>query len=161
MSKIEQKLEQSHKLSPRQILEANIVQLSIINLEKRIFQELEKNPALEIDEENESSDSDPEEEDDSFDFEEFVSNPEEREHSSSMKPNFTDNIQDIGSVSLIEDIMSQMSEVSSSEDEMKVAKHILGNLDENGFLPIDPILIADRLGYKESFVIDVKKRYKI
>ena len=69
MSKIEQKLHQSHQLNPRQILEANIVQLSIINLEKRIFQELEKNPALEIDDDNESSDTEPESDED-FDFEE-------------------------------------------------------------------------------------------
>jgi RNA polymerase sigma-54 factor len=41
---------------------------------------------------------------------------------------------------------------------MKVAKHILGNLDDNGFLPIEPILISDRLGYEESFVIKVKHK---
>ena len=157
MSKIEQKLHQSHQLNPRQILEANIVQLSIINLEKRIFQELEKNPALEIDDDNESSDTESESDED-FDFEELISNSEEQEYSFSRKPDFIDNIQDVESVSLIEDIMSQMDEVSSSEDEIKVAKHILGNLDENGFLPIDPILIADRLGYKESFVTNVKKK---
>jgi RNA polymerase sigma-54 factor len=157
MSKIEQKLHQSHQLNPRQILEANIVQLSIINLEKRIFQELEKNPALEIDDDNESSDTEPEADED-FDLEELISNSEEQEYSFSIKPDFIDNMQDVESVSLIEDIMSQMDEVSSSEDEIKVAKHILGNLDENGFLPIEPILIADRLGYKESFVTDVKKK---
>ena len=157
MSKIEQKLHQSHQLNPRQILEANIVQLSIINLEKRIFQELEKNPALEVDDDHESSDTEPESDED-FDFEELISNSEEQEYSFSIKPDFIDNMQDVESVSLIEDIMSQMDEVSSSEDEIKVAKHILGNLDENGFLPIEPILIADRLGYKESFVIDVKKK---
>ena len=32
------------------------------------------------------------------------------------------------------------------------------DLDENGFLPIEPILIADRLGYEESFVLDVKRK---
>jgi len=159
MSKIEQKLHQSHQLNPRQILEANIVQLSIINLEKRIFQELEKNPALEIDDDNESSDTESEsEKDEDFDFEELISNPEEQEYSFSIKPDFTDSMQDVESVSLIGDIMSQMAEISSSEDEMKVAKHILGNLDENGFLPIELILIADRLGYTEAFVTDVKKK---
>ena len=51
MSKISQKLEQKQKLNPKQILEANIVQLNVFNLEKRILEEIEKNPALEIDEE--------------------------------------------------------------------------------------------------------------
>lgn len=157
MSKIEQKLHQSHQLNPKQILEANIVQLSIINLEKRIFQELEENPALEIDDNNEPSDSESIAEED-LDYEDHMYDGSDREYSFSTKPDLSDKIQDIESSSIIEDIMSQMNEVSSSEDEMKVAKHILGNLDENGFLPIEPILIADRLGYEESFVIKVKHK---
>ena len=57
MSKISQKLEQKQKLNPKQILEANIVQLNVFNLEKRILEEIEKNPALEIDEEFEPNDT--------------------------------------------------------------------------------------------------------
>ena len=57
MSKISQKLEQNQRLNPKQILEASIVQLNVFNLEKRILEEIEKNPALEIDEEHDSNDS--------------------------------------------------------------------------------------------------------
>ena len=46
MSKIVQKLQQNLKLNPQQILEQNIIQLSVFNLEKRILEELEQNPAL-------------------------------------------------------------------------------------------------------------------
>ena len=42
MSKIVQKLQQNLKLNPQQILEQNIIQLSVFNLEKRILEELEK-----------------------------------------------------------------------------------------------------------------------
>ena len=56
MSKLEQKLEQGQKLNPKQILEASIVQLNVINLEKSILKELEDNPALEIDEQTNSND---------------------------------------------------------------------------------------------------------
>ncbi len=81
MPKISQKLEQAQRLNPKQILEANIVQLNLFNLEKRIFEEIEKNPALEIDEELESSDeSDKVESDEDFAFDELVSNPEEYEY---------------------------------------------------------------------------------
>ena len=44
MSKISQRLEQKQKFNPRQILEANLMQLNIWNLEKRILEEIENNP---------------------------------------------------------------------------------------------------------------------
>ena len=80
MSKLEQKLQQDQRLNPRQILEANIVQLNIINLEKVIFQELEKNPALEIDDESNIENENEDTQNDDFDFDELVSNPEEFEY---------------------------------------------------------------------------------
>ena len=43
MSKINQKLEQRQKFNPRQILEANLMQLNIWSLEKRVVEELENN----------------------------------------------------------------------------------------------------------------------
>ena len=158
MSKLEQKLQQDQRLNPRQILEANIVQLNIINLEKVIFQELEKNPALEIDDESTIENENEDTENDDFDFDELVSNPEEFEYTKNKKSEYLDNINDIESVDLSEDIISQLNEINSSKDELDVAKHILGNLDEHGFLPIEPVLIADRLGYDESFVIEVKNK---
>ena len=80
MSKIVQKFEQSQKLNPKQILEQNIVQLSVFNLEKRILEELEQNPALEIIEDEEPVDNKEAEDNEEFDFEELVSNPEEYEY---------------------------------------------------------------------------------
>ena len=53
-SKLLQIQEQKHKLNPQQILDANIMQLSFSVLEKRITEELEKNPMLEIEEEDEN-----------------------------------------------------------------------------------------------------------
>ena len=50
MVKISQKLEQKQQLSPQQILQASLLQLSLPLLEQRILQELEINPALEMNE---------------------------------------------------------------------------------------------------------------
>jgi len=158
MSKLEQKLQQEQRLNPRQILEANIVQLNIINLEKSIFKELEKNPALEIDDQSNVDNDDTDSDNEDFNFDELVSNPEEFEYSKSKSNDYIENINDAESIDLSSDILSQLNEISCSEDELSIAKHILGNLDENGFLPIEPILIADRLGYEESFVIKVKNK---
>ena len=50
MSKISQKQDLQHKLTPQQILQAKILQLTAINLEQRILSEVESNPALELEE---------------------------------------------------------------------------------------------------------------
>ena len=162
MSKIVQKQEQTQKLNPKQILEQNIIQLSVFNLEKRIIEELEENPALEIiDSEDGVKDNEEKEneEENEFDFEELVSNPEEYEYSG--KSSASDTIEktsQVESLNLFDDIMSQLHELNINSQEILVAEQILGNLDERGFLPIEPILIADRLGFEESFVIKVKQK---
>lgn len=159
MSKIVQRLEQSQKLNPKQILEQNIIQLSIFNLEKRILEELEQNPALEIVENEEDVNDKENDENEEFDFEELVSNPEEYEFSK--KTSTSDIIEkmvETESSNLFDDIMTQLNEIDVSDQELLVAEQILGNLDDRGFLPIEPILIADRLGFEESFVYKVKQK---
>ena len=47
MLKFEQKLSQKQVLSPQQILQARLLQLSAIKLEEKILNELEENPVLE------------------------------------------------------------------------------------------------------------------
>lgn len=159
MSKIVQRLEQSQKLNPRQILEQNIIQLSVFNLEKRIIEELEQNPALEIVENEEEVNDKESDENEEFDFEELVSNPEEYEYSKKTSASDTiEKIVEAESSNLFDDVMTQLNELDVSEQELKVAEQILGNLDDRGFLPIEPILIADRLGFEESFVCEVKQK---
>ncbi len=48
MPKISQKLSLKQQLSPRQVLQASLLQLNLPLLEQRILQELELNPALEM-----------------------------------------------------------------------------------------------------------------
>ena len=48
MSKIHQKQELQQTLTPKQILQASLLQLNLTSLEQRILQELEINPALEM-----------------------------------------------------------------------------------------------------------------
>ena len=52
MPNISQRLETKHKLNPKQILESSIMQLSTYVLEKRILEEVESNPTIEIDTDN-------------------------------------------------------------------------------------------------------------
>ena len=50
MVKISKQLEQKLQLSPQQVLQASLLQLSLPLLEQRILHELEINPALEMNE---------------------------------------------------------------------------------------------------------------
>jgi len=146
MVDISQKLEQKQKLSPRQILEANIVQLNFHNLEKRIIEELEKNPTLEIEEDDSENVEDDDLEEDSFNLEDLESSPEEFEIVyNSSKENNIENIKDVVNVSLSDDIINQLYDINYSESKIEIAKEIVGNLNEQGYLSVDPQLIADRL----------------
>ena len=60
-SKARQTQVQIQKLTPQQILQANIMQLNNTLLEQRIIKELEENPTLEIAEEEDNLESTPEE----------------------------------------------------------------------------------------------------
>ena len=77
MVNISQKQEQKQQLSPQQILQASLLQLTLPLLEQRILHELEINPALELSELNSENEEVPEEklesEDDiEFDWEELL-----------------------------------------------------------------------------------------
>ena len=78
MVKLSQHFEQKQKLSPKQILEANIVQLNYSNLEKRIIEEIENNPLLEvIEDQNSDEESVEEQNEEEFNWEELSSNSDE------------------------------------------------------------------------------------
>jgi len=159
MANLSQKLEQKQKLSPRQILESNIMQLNYHNLEHRIVEELEKNPMLEIEEENQSGDSDDDE--DSFNIEDLESNPEEFDISYySNKENNIENIKDGLSINLTDDIVDQLYDINYSDDDINIAKEVLGNLNERGYLEVDLNLISDRMNESlediEKVVSDIK-----
>ena len=155
MSKISQRLEQKLKLSPRQILEANIVQLNFYNLEKKIVEELESNPILEIEDEVDEN-VEQEENEDSFDLEELESNPEYFEIvSNSNKEKNIENAKSLNEKNLTDDFISQLYDINYSEEKIDIALEILGNLDERGYLTIEPQLISDRLSLSLSNINDV------
>ena len=57
MSSISQKLETKQKLNPKQIMEFSIMQLNSYVLEKRILEEIESNPTIEVDIEEENTEA--------------------------------------------------------------------------------------------------------
>ena len=153
MSKLVQSQEQKQKLNPRQILEANIMQITSGFLEKRILEEIETNPMLEFDEEKDviENQSDDVNEENDFNWEDLISNPEEY----GVKPNNQLDYDFTVADSMSENFISQLYDVNVEEEKIEVAEYILGNIDDDGYLSIDPVLITDKFNIEKDDVNDL------
>ena len=143
---LKQELQLKQALSPRQIIEATLLQLNNSNLEKIILEELEKNPILEpaeiVEEVQNSTDSeDVNNEDWEDDYEPANIYEPKRDKKNLPIPDQTN---------FLEKLIDQLNEINLAEWERSVAEDIIYNLDEHGYLSVDLFLIADRFGKDES-----------
>ena len=152
MKKIVQRLEQKQKFNLKQILESNLMQLNLDVLEKRILEEIESNPTLEVMEDEETEvDNEPDENNDDFNWEDLVSNPED--FSLSKNKEVFDLSQNSENLSLVDDFISQLNDLNASVKELEIAELVLGNLDDRGYLKIEPIVLADKLNLPEKNIL--------
>ena len=143
---LKQELQLKQALSPRQIIEATLLQLNNSNLEKIILEELEKNPILEpaeiVEEVQNSTDSEGvNNEDWEDDYEPANIYEPKRDKKNLPIPDQTN---------FLEKLIDQLNEINLAEWERSVAEDIIYNLDEHGYLSVDLFLIADRFGKDES-----------
>ena len=155
MSRLKQTLSQRQSLSPQQVLQASILQLNVASLEQKILDELESNPVLEQDEsqEEEVADTEPAE----VDYEE---DPDEYEPAN-IYDNVRSNDRDTPlaeQVDFVEGLVRQLDSFTLSDWERGIAEELLWNLDENGYLTVDLVLIADRYDRTTEEVNDVLEK---
>jgi len=168
MTKISQKQELRQQLTPKQILQASLLQLNLPLLEQRMLQELEINPALELheltdepfeqeqQEEKASEDTADEKEEIEFEWEELLGEHEDYENppvNKSEEQNMP--IPMVVQESFSDLYMRQLQDSNATSTELKIGEEVLGNLDTQGYLTIEPQLIADRMELKEEDVISV------
>ena len=165
MSKISQKIELNQQLSPQQVLQANLLQLSLPLLEQRILKELEVNPALEMvdlsaDQQEEDIAEKNEEiaEDIEFEWEELLGVNDDYEYSDTAKK-IDEEYETplVANETFSEKMMIQLQDCDLSKKDLEISEQVLGNLDEQGYLNIDPALISDRMDINEQDVINVMK----
>ena len=149
MSRLKQKQSQRQSLSPQQIIQANLLQLNISALENRILDELESNPVLDqsLDNEDEETLSEQQEVD-------YEDDPDEYEPAN-IYDNKNKEDRDIPiaeQIDFIEGLVNQLIGLNLKEWEQAIAEEILWNLDQNGYLRVEPILIADRFNQSENAV---------
>ena len=155
---LQQTLSQTTKLSPTQIMTIRLLELPSIELHQRITEELQENPALEEgrdetqqvetieDDYNEYNDYDLGEEDsghdplqnEDFNYEQYVSDDETPDYMLRQQYNPVDEdrreVPIIGGTSLIEELKSQIYLTHMTKEQRHIAKWVLGNIDDDGYL---------------------------
>ena len=156
------------KLSPQQIQLMKMLQLPTLELEQRIKEELEENPALDEGEEQTNSDG---EEDfskqeheeknsrDEFDFNEYINDEtpsyklQSNNHSVAEQKHtpYT-----LGST-FTERLLSQIGLRIKDEKQLLIAKYIIGNLDDSGYLRRELFNIVDDLAFSQNINTNEKE----
>jgi RNA polymerase sigma-54 factor len=174
---------QLQRLSPQQIQLMKLLQIPSAQIEQRIKEELEENPALEVDvtllesdftspeEMNDELLQDMHEDEEAVPVDEFeMSNEELSEYS------YDDEVADYktrddfypeldndkvipikAEMSLHEVLMDQLSMLALDDRAFKIAEQIIGSLDDDGYLRRAMQSIADDLAFKQSMWVEEKE----
>ena len=153
-TKLKQIQSQKQKLAPKQVLNARLLQLNVVNLEQTILKELEQNPTLEqldpVEEENVDLEKDNPIEDMDVSLEDMYSN-ESNYYLSEQKKEVP--IPDQTTFS--ENLIDQLQHINLEENEYEIAEEIIWNINERGYLDTDLILIADRYNLLEDEIAPI------
>ncbi len=170
---LQQKLLQ--KLSPQQIQLMKLLQVPTANLEERIKEELEENPALELDEEKHDEAADELKDEFAENGEEEYEEPDgsndeyENLDVSEYVQDGDDDIADYKlrddnypeedekrelpyktEVSFYDSLLDQLGLLKLDEKGHKIAEHIIGSIDEDGYLRRETAAIVDDLAFRQN-----------
>lgn len=178
---LQQKLLQ--KLSPQQIQLMKLLQVPTANLEERIKEELEENPALEVtDEEGDYEEKDEFADNNSTD-EEYESEDDRDKDDLYENIDISDYVQegddDIADYKLRDDnygeqeekttmpykvetsfyevLEAQLGMLNLDERQFKIAEQIIGSIDEDGYLRRDTSAIVDDLAFRQNIETDERE----
>ena len=175
---LNQTLTQTTKLSPNQILVIRMLEIPSIELNQRINEELQENPALEegkdeldekirgleedefddnyMSEDGYEDDRDPLQNED-FNYEQYVSDDETPSYMLHQQYNPADQDQRevpiIGGSSLIEELKSQIYLTNMTKPQRHIAKWVLGNIDDDGYLRRTTEQLVDDLMFQEQIQV--------
>ena len=153
------------KLSPQQIQLMKMLQLPTLELEKRIKEELEINPALDEGEEqtqelsDENLDTSTEKRED-FNYQDYVN--DEIPYYKTQSNNYNKEQEDsqtplsLGD-SFTEKLVSQANLRIKDEKHLVIAEQIIGNLDESGYLRRELFNIVDDLAFSQNVLTTEKE----
>lgn len=152
-----------------------LIQIPAIEMEERIKEEIESNPALEIVDQNESQERDllkelsgEGEKDLNIDYEDSDTDFSIDEHN---KENPFEYYYDGSSDDIAEDknvfykahdsfydmLLGQVEMLDIDEQDRTIAKHIIGSIDDDGYLRRTALELSDDLAFKENMAVEEQK----
>jgi len=152
-----QKLSQELRLTPQQILQSTILQLTTLALEARVNQELEQNPVLEDlppdDKDTDEPQEAEEKEEDTIDWDEILPQNDDYEPKveyDRSRENYTP-VQ-ISPKGMVDYLFDQLKLLNLTEAEVLIANEIIWNLDERGYLgtPIENIAYSQSVSVEQA-----------
>ena len=190
MLKQSQQLRLLQKLSPQQIQLMKLIQLPISELEQRIKEEIENNPALESmddpDIDNNEQDNVINDFDEKDVIEDFNTNNQDNEivennyddsvdeylnedddipdyklYVNNSSDEDTSNFQYYSNNSLIDSLIEQLDYKNLNEKERIIGEYIIGNIDDNGYLQRSVDAIVNDLLYIRAIQTDQKEVEKV
>ena len=190
---LQQNLSQTTKLSPTQIQLIRMLELPSIELNQRINEELQENPALEegrdeqmqndkltddFDDYSENFGDDIDGDDHQhdplqnadFNYEQYISDDETPSYMlhQQYSPVEEDRreVPIIGGSSLIEELKSQVYLTNMTKEQRHIAKWILGNIDDDGYLRrtteqlVDDLMFQEQLQVSDEEMADIVRQIK-
>lgn len=174
-----QSLKQQQKLSPAQIQVVKMLELPSVELQQRINEELQENPALEEGKDEAVSEFDGEVmeqegedereydnplQNEDFDYDDYVSDDESSDYrfggTSSGHPDQVE-IPVTAGTSFGEYLKSQVYLTHMTKPERHIAKFVVWNIDDNGYLPRTAEELCDDLAFREGLTVSDEKMREI
>ena len=165
-------LKLGQKLAPQQIQLMKLIQLHTLEFEEELERELEENPALEKvtddkEEEYDNLGNDYEDEgtesiETDFNVDEYLYDDEPSYKTASS--NYSPDDEEFDNESLLtegqtiyEYLLEQIRLSNISDEELKIAEYLIGNLDNDGYLRRDLKSIVDDLAFSQRIYTDIPK----
>ena len=149
-------LKLSQKLSPQQIQLMKLIQLTTAELEQKIKNEIEENPALEQGNESLENDSNEFESDDNegdIDVDEYLSDePEDLNQNYYTNPEENSNFQTKSSLSFHQFLDNQSKNLILKDSEKPICEFLIGSIDESGYLRREIDDIIDDLAFTQNII---------
>lgn len=174
--KQQQYLKQQQRLTPMQMQVVKLTELSTLEFEEKVKQELEENMALEegsevhdddyvLDNENVEKNDEANITQEDIALGDYINEEEVPDYylpssSSSSSENFAD-IPMSADSSLQEYLLGQLSELKLEEEDKEIAKYIIGSIDPNGYLERSLESIADDMLFQLNIEIPIDKLREI
>ena len=158
------------KLSPAQIQVIKMLELPTYELQQRINEELQENPALEegrdpeevqeqrVEEGNfEDEEYENPLQSDEFDYDEYIDDDELPDYAGK-QTNYADegssyNSTFAGGTTLMEHLKSQVYMTNMTKPQRHIAKWVLGNIDDDGFLRRSTEQLVDDIAFQEGLLV--------